>query len=176
MINYLKEKLATFIVKRTLKHNTPAQQRFSRVFQNSSDFFLIMPDNETDFNSTFPILDFLYSHNKSIKIFLVDFRVALLPIRYRIKVFSYNINDINQLNLPSAKLVNQLNNLRFDTVIDLNREENLFSSFVSNLVESKFKIGMKKNKSNLYYNLIYSDSNIDGNKFYTNLLNFLKML
>ncbi len=175
MIDYIKEKLATYIVKKNLKENLPLQQSFSQSFKNSFNFFVIMPANESDFRNSFTVLDFLDSQNKTLTIFTNDFRVALLPVKFRNKSLSFSIIEMNKLKLPTNDLIAKLKKLHFDAVLDLNREENLFSSFVSNLVNSKIRIGIEKKKSVNYYNLIFSDNNFESNIFYSNLLNCLKM-
>lgn len=175
MIDFIKEKLATYIVKKNLKENLILQQSFSQSFKNSFNFFVIMPANESDFRNSFTVLDFLDSQNKTLTIFTNDFRVALLPVKFRNKSLSFSIIEMNKLKLPTNDLIAKLKKLHFDAVLDLNREENLFSSFVSNLVNSKIRIGIEKKKSVNYYNLIFSDNNFESNIFYSNLLNCLKM-
>lgn len=175
MIELVKEKLVAYIINKNLKENLPIQQSFSKSFKSSFNFLVVMPVNESDFRSAFTVLDFLDNHNKTLTIFTNDFRVALLPVKFRNKSLSFGITEINKLKLPSKELVNKLKELHFDAVLDLNREENLFSSFVSNIVNSKIRIGMQKKKSNSYYNLIFSDNSFESNIFYSNLLNCLKM-
>ncbi len=175
MIEIIKEKLAYYIVKKNLKGNIPLQQSFSKFLKNSFNFLIVMPANDSDFRNSFIVLDFLDSQNKTLTIFTNDFRVALLPVKFRNKSLSFAITEINKLKLPSNELISKLKKLQFDAVVDLNREDNLFFSFVSNIVDSKVRIGIKKKKSNSYYNLIFSDNNFEGNIFYSNLLNCLKM-
>ncbi len=175
MIELIKEKIAHFIVNKNLKENTPIQQSFSQSLKNSFNFFVIMPANDSDFRNAFKVLEFLDNQNKTLTIFTNDFRVALLPVKFRNKSFSFSITEISKLKLPSNELIDRLRKLKFDAVLDLNKEENLFSSFVSNIVDSKIRIGIQKKKSDRYYNLIYSDSNFESNIFYSNLTNCLKM-
>lgn len=175
MLDLIKEKIAAYIVKKNLKENFPLQQSFSQLFKNSFNFLVIMPENESDFRNSFIVLDFLDGQNKTLTIFTNDFRVALLPVKFRNKSLSFSIIETNKLKLPTNDLIAKLKKLHFDAVLDLNREENLFSSFVSNIVDSKIRIGMEKKKSVNYYNLIFSDKNLESNIFYSNLLNCLKM-
>jgi hypothetical protein len=175
MIELIKEKIASYIVKKNIRENIPIQQSFSQSFKNSFNFLVLMPENESDFRNAFIVIDFLDSNNKTLTVFTNDFRVALLPVKFRNKTLSFSINEISKLKLPSNELIAKLKKLHFDIVIDLNREENLFYSFVSNIVNAKIRIGMEKKKSNNYYNLIFSDNIFESNIFYTNLLNCLKM-
>ncbi len=175
MIEIIKEKLASYIVKKNIKENIPLQQSFSQSFKNSFNFLILMPENESDFRNAFIVLDFLDNNNKTLTVFTNDFRVALLPVKFRNKTLSFSINEISKLKLPSNELITKLKKLHYDAVLDLNRGENLFYSYVSNIVNSKIRIGMEKKKSNNYYNLIFSDNIFESNIFYTNLLNCLKM-
>ena len=83
--------------------------------------------------------------------------------------------DVSKLNLPSNKLMNELAGKSFNAVIDLNRGENLFCSFASNLVESPMRIGFKKKNSDKFYNIQINDSEDNPQISYKNLLNCLQM-
>lgn len=175
MIEIIKSKIAEFKVKKHLKDNSIHQQSFSEYFQKSFNYFVIMPANEVDFRSSFIVLEFLESHNKTLTIFTNDFRVALLPVKFRNKTFSFNLSEITKLNLPSNELITKLKKFHCDVVIDLNREDNLFFRFIANLVEAKIRMGINSKKTSDYYNLIFYDDISDSKQFYSNLINFMKM-
>jgi len=172
MVDYLKSLIADFIIKKKLNETQKTQMSFSNTFKSSFRFFVVMPSDEKDFKNAFIVLDFLESYNKNVTVFTNDFRVALLPIKFRNKSLSYSLNQINKLKLPSNDLKNKLKSIECDFVIDLNREKNLFASYVTNLIKSKVRLGIEKRDSYLYYNLIFSDSNSESKIFF---LNFLRM-
>ncbi|MCS7052558.1 MAG: hypothetical protein NZM09_02355 [Ignavibacterium sp.] len=176
MIEFIKEKIAYYIIKKYLKKKKyNSNLTFTESFSNSFDFLIIMPTDESDFRNSFQVIEFIENHNKTILIFLNDFKVALLPIKFRNKTFSFNLNDINKLNLPKKELIDKLIKLKFDMVIDLNRIDSLFHSYVANLVGAKFRIGMNKKKAAEFYNVIFSDHSNESSIFYSNFVSFIKM-
>ena len=72
-------------------------------------------------------------------------------------------------------MIEKLSQLRFDSVIDLNRKEDLFYSYASNLVNAKIRIGFSKKGADKYYNFQITNNDIDSDKSYNNFLNCLKM-
>lgn len=97
-----------------------------------------------------------------------DFRVSLLPAKFRNKAIGFAVNEVSKLNLPTHKLTERLQEKLFDVVIDLNREENLFYSYTANIVKSKIRIGFKKRKADVYYNFVVEGSDSDSVKTYNN--------
>jgi ADP-heptose:LPS heptosyltransferase len=85
------------------------------------------------------------------------------------------ITEINKLDLPNHKLINKLVELKFDGVIDLNRTDNLFYSYVTNLVTAKLRIGFAKKGADYFYNFQIAQNEFDSEKSYNNFLNCLKM-
>jgi hypothetical protein len=176
MIDLIKEKIANYVVRRNLKKkNNSIQQSFLKPIHNSINFLIIMPLDERDFNDSTLVLDFLESQNKNLSIFTYDFRVALLPVKFRNRTISFNLMEINKLKLPSRDLTNRLRNLDYDVVIDLNRSESLLCSYVSNLINSKIRIGLSKKNDHNFYNMIFSINQNVNTNFYSDLINAIKM-
>ena len=175
MIEFFKEKISVFIIARKLKNNLKNQQDFSESLKRSGSFFVLMPEDEKDFRASFLILDHLDHLNKSLKILTRDYRVSLMPAKYRAKAIEFGVSQMNRLDLPNRKLVEKLTGMRYDGVIDLNRKEELFYSYASNLVNAKIRIGFAKKGSDRFYNFQISNNDTDSEKSYTNFLNCLKM-
>jgi hypothetical protein len=175
MIEIIKEKTARFLISKKLKNVTLSEQSFLAVFKRSGSFLVLMPEDEKDFRTSFFILDYVEQLNKSIKVLTKDYRVSLLPAKYRNKSIEIGISDLNKLDLPNNKLTNKLAELKFDGVIDLNRRDNLFYSFVTNLVKADLRIGFSKRDSDKYYNFQIANTENDPEKSYNNFLNCLKM-
>src|SRR5574338_1580280 len=123
MIENLKDKIAGLLVKKKLKDFEIAEHNFREFFKRSFNFFVIMPDNDIDFGQAFFILDFLDENRKSVTVFTHDFKVNLLPTKFRQKAIGYTLDDISKLNLPSKRISDKLEEMRFQAVIDLNRRE-----------------------------------------------------
>jgi len=175
MIELIKENIARIIISKKLKNVTLSEQSFSTALKRSGAFLILMPEDEKDFRTSFFILDYLEQLNKTIKILTKDYRISLLPAKYRNKSIEISLSDLNKLDLPNHKLISKLSELRFDGVIDLNRKDNLFYSYVANLVTAKLRIGFSKKGADQYYNFQIANNNDDHEKSYNNFLNCLKM-
>jgi hypothetical protein len=175
MISYIKEKISAFAVSRMLKEHSRPEVSFTGFFTSSYTFFIIMPEDEKDFAACFELLNFLENQRKNIILFVYDFKVSLLPIKYRPGVLTHGVRDITKWDLPTKAIREKLNSMSFDVVIDLNREYNLYSSFVSNLVKSRYVIGFKKADSDQFYNLQAANDPDSAELSYKNLLNCLGM-
>ena len=175
MIGQLKDRIAEFLVKNKLKDFEIAEHNFRDFFRKSFDFFITMPEIDSDFSHSLSILYFLDENRKSVTVFTHDFRVNLLPTKFRQKAIGYTINDINKLNLPSKRISDNIEKLRFQAVIDLNRQENLFCSYIVNRIMAPYKMGFVKGDPDKFYNIQVINKSSDAENSYKNLLNCLKM-
>ncbi len=175
MLNLIKKNIAGVVVNNSLKHKKTEDISFKDIIKNSYRFLILMPENESHFHHSFSVLQFFDSLKKDFTVFTHDFRVSLLPIKFRRFAINYGIKDISKLNLPSHGLRDRLNEMEYSMVLDLNKDENLFNSLIANLVKSDVRMGFKKNDSDMYYNLQFESSEDDPDIFYKNLLNCLQM-
>lgn len=175
MLDLIKRNIAGVVVNKELKHKQTESISFKAIIENSYRFLILMPENESHFHHSFSVLHFFDSLKKDFSVFTHDFRVSLLPIKFRRFAINYGINEVNKLNLPSHSLKNKLTEMEFSMVIDLNKDENLFNSLIANLVKSEVRMGFKKNDSDIYYNLQFESAEEDPDIFYRNLLNCLQM-
>ncbi|MCL5030305.1 MAG: hypothetical protein M1480_14945 [Bacteroidetes bacterium] len=175
MLNSIKQKIAGYIVNKKIKQKKIEKQSFTFLLKNSTRFFILMPDNEVHFHHAVDIVKYFEALDKDITVFTRDFRVNLLPIKYRNSSISFGIENITKLNLPTNELENKLKEFEFDLVLDLNKEENLFYSLTANLVRSQVRVGFRKNNSDKYYNLQVDNLEDNPEIFYKNLLNCLQM-
>ncbi|MBZ0200846.1 MAG: hypothetical protein K8H86_13330 [Ignavibacteriaceae bacterium] len=175
MIQYFKHTVAQIIVDSKIKQRVNKNIHFTHVFAKSYNFFVIMPEDENDFHHSQQVLNFLEGQRKNITILTHDFRVSLLPPKFRFKVIEYTIEDITRLNLPGKKLIEKLSSLEVNVVVDLNRTENLYCSYLSNIVQSEVRIGFVKKNSDKFYNLQISNNDEQAELSYKNFLNCLQM-
>ena len=120
-------------------------------------------------------LNFLEQTKKNAFIFTHDFRVSLIPLKYRPHVIEYNVGDTNRLNLASKKLTDKLMQQQYHAVIDLNIKDNIFYSHLISILDLQVKIGFKKNNSDNYYNIQVNNVESNPEKSYKNLVNCLQM-
>ena len=175
MIELLKENISRFLISRKLKNHVLNEQDFSEALKRSGAFLILMPEDEKDFRASYVVLEHLEQLNKSIKILTRDYRISLMPAKFRNKAMEFGVGDLNRLDLPGHKLIAKLSDMRFDGVIDLNRKDELFYSFASNLVNAKIRIGFSKKGSDKFYNFQISNNEIEPANSYNNFLNCLKM-
>ncbi len=175
MIGQLKDKLAGLLIKNKLKDFEITETNFRDFFRKSFNFFVAMPENDTDFGQAFFILDYLDDNRKSVTVFTHDYKVNLLPTKFRQKAIGYSLDDISKLKLPSKRISDKLEPMRFQAVIDLNRQENLFCSYIVNLIKAPYKMGFAKGDPDKFYNIQVINKSTDAENSYKNLLNCLKM-
>ncbi|MFZ2323563.1 MAG: hypothetical protein WAV89_07700 [Ignavibacteriaceae bacterium] len=175
MIELIKQKTARYLISKKLKNVVLNEQSFAASLKRSGVFLILMPEDEKDFRTCFFVLDYLEHINKTIKILTKDYRISLLPAKFRNKALEISIADMNKLDLPNHKLINKLAEIKFDGVIDLNRKDDLFFSYITNLVNAKLRIGFTKKGSDDYYNFQIANNEVDPEKSYNNFLNCLKM-
>ncbi len=175
MIDLIKENISRFLISRRLKNIVLNEQDFSESLKRSGSFLVLMPEDEKDFRASYLVIEHLEHLNKSIKILTRDYRISLLPAKFRNKAMEFGISDLNKLDLPSHKLIEKLSEMKFDGVIDLNRKDDLFYSYVSNLVNARIRIGFAKKGADKFYNFQISNNDVESEKSYSNFLNCLKM-
>lgn len=175
MIEFFKGKTAKFLINRKLRHSKSEEISFTTAFRRSFSFLVVLPDDEIDFHASISVLRFLDDHKKSFQVLTRDYRVSLLPQIYRTRVIEVGISELTKLDLPNHKLTEKLENMRYDAVLDLNRQESLFAVFILQAIPSKVRIGFKRKGSDKYYNLQIVNSEEKAENSYNNYLNCLKM-
>jgi len=174
MITTLKEKAAKFIVNKAPKEDFN-QRNFSSIFTKTYSFLILMPAQENDFRLVFPILEYLREQRKNIVVMTYDFRISLLQPYFKTNAIEHGLKDLTPFNLPSKKIINKLSQMRFDVIIDTNREEVLYYSFVAKSINSQVKIGFVRPDSDKYFNFQITNNRNDPEVSYRNLLHCLKM-
>ena len=175
MLDLIKEKIAHSVVDWKLKDKQNKDQTFTEFFKKSFNFLILMPQDDADFAHSIQVLYYLEEHKKHATALTYDFRVSLMPLRFRSRVIEHTLADANILRLPSNKIINKLNEMRFNVVFDLNRKENLFYSYIASVVEIPIRVGFAKPSSDMYYNLQIKDSETEPEISYKNFLNCLKI-
>lgn len=175
MLDLIKDKIAHSVVDWKLKDREKKDQSFTEFFKRSFKFLILMPQDDADFAHSIQVLYFLEDNKKHATALTYDFRVSLMPLRFRSKVIEHTIADVNLLKLPSAKIISKLNEMNFNVVFDLNRKENLFYSYIASIVEIPIRVGFVKPNADRYYNLQIKDTETEAEIAYKNFLNCLKI-
>ena len=175
-MNIVKQKAAKIFINLNLKKGEFDNQSFSSAFKGSNSFLILMPDDDKDFQYAVNILDYLEELKKDYSILTFDYRVSLLPVRFRKKAIGHGMKDINKIELPSKRLTLNLIKKNYDALLDLNRKEQLFYTYISGMVSAAVSIGFAKDFADKVYNIQIANSETNPKISYENLLNCLKML
>lgn len=175
MLEFIKNKIAEKVVDKQLSTQHFERHTFTDFFNRAFTFFIVMPDDDKDFTYSLSVLNFLSDYKKTAVVMTKDFKVSLLPQKFRARAVEYSLRDINKWKLPSKRFADKLSEMQFNVSIDLNRQENLFYSYSSNLVQAPLKIGFAKPDSDKFYNLQIINHEDNPEISYKNLLNCLKM-
>ncbi len=175
MFDELKNRIGYFIFKKRLFKKHENSFSFKDFIENSVNYILVLPLNELDFNNSIDVAKYFKIHKKNVTLFLPEHRINLVGIANSYNTISYNLNDISKLGLPNKNLIQKINDQKFDVLVDLERDENLFLASVTNLLEAKFKVGFKKENIEDLYNYQLVNTKINSEISYRNLLNSLKM-
>ena len=175
MIEYIKSKIAAYLINKTLNSKSVPNRSFKNILRNCSSFFVIMPEQEHDFQRGREVISFLERYHKIVSIMTFDFRRnEFLQGHFR-DIVEYGLVDYSKVNLPSKRISEILKSKEFDAVIDLNRGENQFCSFAANLVKSDLTIGFTKNNSDKFYTIQINDNEDSSEISYKNFINCLQM-
>lgn len=175
MFSLINNKLISSIVLKYYFKAAEIASSFKDFASSSNRYLILLPQSEKDYVQSFEIIETLLAKKKKVSVFVRDFKVSQLSGKYRAEYIDYNAKDINKLSLPSKRLCQIMKEKVFDVVIDLNRDDNLFSGIISNLCRSKFRIGFKKGNSDKFYNIQLINNEPDSAISYRNLLNSLQM-
>lgn len=175
MFENLRLKLARIIIRQKYLRKNVDPIMFNNVISRAQDFFIIMPDSDTDFYLSMDLLKYLLIHRKSVTLFLPEHKYSLIPEKDKYKYIPFNQLQKTKLFLPNQVLKDKLKTKTFDVVIDLNRQESVFFSAVVNIVQSKLRIGFDKANSSPYYNFQFAETQNNPEVTFRNLLNFLQM-
>ena len=175
MLDLLKEKIAHTVVDHKLKDKQNKVQTFTEFFKRSFSFLVLMPQDDADFAHSVQVLYFLEDNKKHATAMTYDFRVSLLPLRFRTKIFEHTLADVTKLKLPHPKIISKLNGMTFQVVLDLNRRDNLFYSYISSMLNVPIRVGFSKSSSDLYYNFQIKDNEKEAEISYKNFVECLKI-
>lgn len=175
MIATLKEQAAKFVIRRKTPIAEFSQRNFASILSKTYSFLVLMPAKESDFRFVSPILDYLREQRKNIVVMTYDYRVSLLQPYFKTNAIEHGVKDETKLSLPSKKLLEKLSSMRFDVIIDSNREEVLFYSFIAKSLNSQVKVGFSRSDSDKYFNLQVINKQNDPETSYKNLIECLKM-
>ncbi len=173
MFENLKKKITEFIALNGVKKIVDLEKDFNKFFSKSKKILLILPTVQEDVNHSIELYSQLKLKGKDIKLL----RIAPVKISdlNTVEIVNLMETDFSRLNLPNKDFFKRINSTKFDIVIDLERTNNLISGYITKKINADFKVGFKKENSDLYYNFQVTNSVINSEISYRNLLNSLLM-
>jgi hypothetical protein len=175
MFEELKRKYAHYIIKKKYLRLGAASIEFKKIISNSQSVLAIMPDTDADFEYSMKVLEFLNAKSKEVTLFVSELRHKKIPENRAYQLMSFHPEQITRFFLPTKNLIRRISDKKFDLVIDLNRHEDTFFSCITNVVESKVRIGFRKNRSDEYYNLLYESKQTEPEAAYLKFLEHINM-
>ncbi len=175
MIEELKRKIAHYLIRKKYLRKSEESIAFKSIIRDAKEILLIMPGNDADFIEALESVKYFQNHKKTISIFIAEAKHSTLQLTSSVKLISYLPLQITRFFLPDKMLLARLKDKKYDVVIDLNLKENTFFSCVANVVNSKIRIGFRKNRSEDYYNIIYDSKQNEPLLVYKKLIEHLAM-
>ena len=175
MFEEIKNKIGFYIFKKKLFKEFITTSSFRDFIENSYNYLIILPLNDQDFANSFDIAKYFKIHKKEVTLLLPEHKVNVVEITSNYRYLSYSYDDISKFGLPTKAYIEKISEHKYDVLIDLEREDNLFLTAVTSLFEANFKVGFKKTNLENLYNFQLANTKINSEISYRNLLNSLKM-
>ncbi len=172
MFDYWKSSIATYFIKRKYLGIVTGTMSYNSFFTSAEKLLILVPEKMSS-EGFGKIANFLEKSGKKYELVVDNKRVEEFA-QYHSQIIAINEDERNWLKLPKKSLREKISSKDFDIVIDLEIEENLLYSTLSNLATTKVKVGFKKENSDLYYNFQILPE-INSEISYGNLLNSLQM-
>lgn len=175
MFEELRRKYAHFIIKRKFLRKSNEPIDFKKAISSAKDVLVILPSVEADFTSSLEIVKYLQIHQKDVTLLISELKHEAIQPNQNAKFLSFHPTQISWFFLPDKKLLARLTGRQFDAVLDLNRQEDTFFSCIANAVNSRIRVGFRKNRSSNYYNLLYESKQSEPAAAYSKFLEHLSM-
>ncbi len=137
--------MGSIIFKKKIFKEFNTTYSFKNFIENSYNYLIILPLNDQDFANSFDIAKYFKIHKKEVTLLLPEHKVNAIEITSNYNYISYGLNDISKFGLPTKAYIAKINEYKFDVLIDLEREDNLFLTAVTSLFQANFKVGFQKN-------------------------------
>ncbi len=175
MFEGLRRKFAHFILRRKYIRKETETISFNGILSGANNFFIVMPSNEKDFSNSLDIIKYYLIHRKDITLFIPEHKYSSIPEKDKFRFITYQPALKKPFSLPYKNLVRRIESEEFEVVLDLNREEDIFCSAVSNIVKSKIRVGFVKEFSDKYYSMQIAGNQNEPERVYRGFLNYLQM-
>jgi hypothetical protein len=137
---------------------------------------ILPPEQPENFKTAMRILDGLRQHFAQTQFYLLTPKTCaeMVSLDERLRLISYDIDEIGFYGLPKDKLQHAIRSRHFDMVIDLNLDFSLIATFLCRASEAKLRICFVHPARDPFYN--FQMRAIDSNSLeqkYQSLINYL---
>jgi len=175
MVTKIKLIIAKYFALKKYAQKQDSELNFNSFFSDSKSVLIVFPSSISKLSlEIIELVRFIAIHKK--KLFFIHKSIVqkYLPNDFEYAALVVGESDKTRIGLPTTDLVNRIKKYEFDLVIDLNDEEDIFSSAIANIPKADFRIGFIKENSDKFYNYQIC-SEINSEKSLRNLLNSLRM-
>lgn len=169
MFDAIKVFIGRYFLHKNLYPSSPLH--FNNFIKNSKTFLVIFSDLDEHYNYCLQIVDYLTSINKDVTVIC---KSKLSNLSGNLKIINYDNQALNWYKLPTKEFIDKIKG-NYDVSIDLNLEDNIFSSYIITMLKTKFRVGFKNKYSDIYYNFIVEKEKNNTEISYKNLLNSLRV-
>jgi ADP-heptose:LPS heptosyltransferase len=153
-------------------------QNFTNFIQDGTRILIILPNDPKQFDDAKDVIINLHNNWNNI-IFTIIARSqysAYNEFRDFFQTYGISTSDINRFNLPKKSIKEEVLRNQYDITIDLNIELHLPSVYLSKATDAKFRIGIKKELADFFYNFQFDPVDYTNYKnVYNNLFKNLRM-
>lgn len=175
MLENVKRKISLHLITKKFLQKPYPVIKFGNFVKDSRDFLILMPADEKEFYLCNDFIKYLIIHKKHVTLFVPEHKLNLLQDRHKYYQITYSFEQVTKFELPNDSLINKMNSREFDVVVDLNREESLLHSSITNVVSAKYRIGFSKDNADKFYNFQVINHQDNPEISYRNLLNYFQM-
>jgi hypothetical protein len=149
-------------------------KRFTNFFTGCNNILIILPFDPKQFDDAKDIILGLRKtwNERKIAVIVRDQFTAFNEFKEYYQTFGFSKEDINRFFLPRKRFIQEISRFNYDLVIDLNFDLHLASSYLAKTIVAEYRIGIKKELADLFYNFQYDPVDINGfRNVYNNLFN-----
>jgi ADP-heptose:LPS heptosyltransferase len=153
-------------------------KRFTNFLEECGNVLIILPNDPKQFDEAKDTILELKKDwpQRQISVIVRSQFASIHEFKEYFHTIGITKDDINRFYLPKKKFIAEIKNISYDLIIDLNLDLFLPSSFLTKVINSKYRIGIKKDLVDLFYNFQFDPINYSNFKnIYVKLFNNLNM-
>ena len=175
-----KSALASVKLRRVEKHMEGGQKAFPDALRNPKQVLVCLPAGLRELTVVKQFLPTIQDLFKPATISLLttpDIRVADILPRKGFNVITTTSDQAGWTGMPKKSFLESLQKNKFDTILDLNLDESVFTSAVLLAFPAALRIGRGNHRGNPYYNLEIKTKYLrDERNIYRSMLDILQYI